>query len=223
MEVISFANNFRLQKVLVVAKYADIQLSVSHNLPPTLENNQLLKSNSHDNTPVLITEFGPIIHTNSISRFLAKQSNLNLLGESPYEQAVIDQWIDFSYNEVDLPVLAWLGPIYGFFPENDTATRRAKDDVRRLLKILEAHLKDRTYLASERITLADIVVSLSLYPLYTKVLAPAFRKQFNNTNRWFNTLASQPNFVAVLGEIVLCETPASAGSSFFYFILLTLI
>eukprot|EP01103_Thecamoeba_quadrilineata_P011503 TRINITY_DN2764_c0_g1_i1.p1 TRINITY_DN2764_c0_g1~~TRINITY_DN2764_c0_g1_i1.p1 ORF type:complete len:226 (+),score=37.48 TRINITY_DN2764_c0_g1_i1:24-701(+) len=207
MEVVSFADNFRLQKVLVVAKYADIQLKVSHSLPSHLEKNPLLKSNSHDNSPILITEHGPINHSNSISKFLAKQSSLNLFGETLYEQALVDQWLDFSYSEIDLPAFAWLGPIYGYFPEVVEATKRAKDDVSRVLGVLDQHLKDRTYLISERITLADIIVALSLYPLYNKVLALNVRKQFTNTNRWFNTISSQPNFEAVLGKIALCEKP----------------
>ncbi len=45
-----------------------------------------------------------------------------------------------------------------------------------LLGVLEAHLKSRTYLVGERISLADIVLTCALVPLFASVrmALPAF-------------------------------------------------
>jgi len=58
-------------------------------------------------------------------------------------------------------------------------------------------------LVGHRITLADIVVSMTLYHLYELVFDPGFRKPFVNTNRWYTTLVNQPEFHAILGEVKL--------------------
>ena len=46
------------------------------------------------------------------------------------------------------------------------ATEKAKEDVRRAMDVLNKHLLTRTYLAGERITLADISVCCNLLQLY---------------------------------------------------------
>lgn len=85
---------------------------------------------------------------------------------------------------------------------------RAKEDVKTVLEILNAHLLTRTFLVGERVSLADICVACTLYPLYTQVLDPNFRKPFANVNRWFVTLVNQPQFKAVLGDVKLCDKVA---------------
>merc|ERR1712232_372686 len=79
-------------------------------------------------------------------------------------------------KQVDLPAMAWLYPIAGYVPDNKNRTKKAKGDIRKALSILNEHLKTRTFLVSERVTLADIVVALSLKNLYTTVLDPNFRR-----------------------------------------------
>merc|ERR1711955_93227 len=44
--------------------------------------------------------------------------------------------------------------------------------------------------------------------LYQYVLEPAFRKPFQNVNRWFTTMINQPQVKAVIGDFKLCEKMA---------------
>jgi len=60
-------------------------------------------------------------------------------------------------------------------------------------------------LLEKKLSLADIVVSMSLYRLYKMVLDPGFRKGWTNLNRWFLTCVHQPEFSSVIGEVQLCE------------------
>uniref|UniRef100_A0A2K5SI73 GST C-terminal domain-containing protein n=1 Tax=Cebus imitator TaxID=2715852 RepID=A0A2K5SI73_CEBIM len=83
---------------------------------------------------------------------------------------------------------------------NKQATENAKEEARRILGLLNAHLKTRTFLVGERVTLADIIVVCALLWLYKQVLEPSFCQAFPNTNRWFLTCINQPQFRAVLGE-----------------------
>ena len=78
---------------------------------------------------------------------------------------------------------------------------------------MDAHLADKTWLVGERITLADIVVAMSLIDLYLVVLDAGFRKQFTNTNRWFQTVVNQPEAASVLGKVELCKKMQQAPKS----------
>jgi len=127
----------------------------------------------------------------------------SLFGTNEYEAAQVQQWIEFSVTEIDLPASVWIFPILGYIPNNALATQRAKGDIRKVLEILNTHLADRTFLVGERVSLADVVVATSLHRLYVRVLDPAFRKVFVNTNRWFNTIVNQPEFNAVAGPTTL--------------------
>jgi len=155
--------------------------------------------------PVLETDEGFIFESNAIARYVARQDeNTQLFGANEYENALVDQWLDFAMSEIELPAKVWLYPIYGFLEVHTQATQKAKGDILKVLEILNKHLEDSTFLVGERITLADIVVAMTMIGLFHKVLDPGFRKPFQNTVRWFSTIMNQPNVLAVVGEIALC-------------------
>lgn len=62
-------------------------------------------------------------------------------------------------------------PIWEIVPFNAEATERAKTDIKKALEALNKHLTYKTFLVGERVSLADIVVSMSLHRLYTTVRA----------------------------------------------------
>lgn len=82
---------------------------------------------------------------------------------------MVDQWIEFATSELELPCAAWILPILGVIPNNAAATSKAKGDIRAALKILNTYFMTRTFLVGERVSLADIVVSCTLLPLYKMV------------------------------------------------------
>jgi len=137
--------------------------------------------------PVAVTPDGPIFESAAILRHVGRLGKNRLYGNTPYEAALVDQWIDFTANEIELPASAWLYPILGFIPNNAEATQKAKGDIRKNLTVLNEVLENRTFLVNERVSLADISLSMGLLRLYEMVLDPGFRKQFINVNRWFLT------------------------------------
>jgi len=151
-----------------------------------------------------------IFQPNAAARFVAKQSSRSLFGSNNFEAAEVEQWIEFSASEIDLPASVWVFPILGFIQNNPTATQRAKGDIRKVLEVLNSHLADKTFLVGERLSLADFVVATSLHRLYEKVLDPAFRKVFVNANRWFTTIVNQPEYLAVAGSTTLATKMEAA-------------
>jgi elongation factor 1-gamma len=201
----SYPNNPRVWKAVIAGKYVGVtietpafQIGVDNKTKEFAEKNPLQK------VPVLETPEGCLFESNAIARYVARQGT-SLYGANAFEASQIDQWIDFSANEIELPSAAWLFPILEIVPFNKDATARAKSDVRKSLEVLNKHLTFRTFLVGERLSLADIVVSMALYRLYKMVLDAGFRKPFTNLNRWYLTCVNQPEFKSVIGEVVLCE------------------
>jgi len=153
----------------------------------------------------LETPEGLISETNAIARYVAKLGRNNLHGNNAFEAAQVDQWVEFSSSDIDIPVSVWVFPILGFIPDNKEATQKAKGDIRKILDILNKYLQTRTFLVGERISLADIVVAMSLFYAYQRVLDNGFRKQFVNTNRWYLTIVNQPEVKSIIGDVKLCE------------------
>jgi len=196
---------------LVAAKYADISVQVVSDVDTSSD--EFLALSPTGKVPVLETPHGTISESNAIARYIAREGKAGLLGKSNLDAALIDQWVDFAASEIDLAALAWIFPILGVIPNNALATKKAQEDVKKVLSILDNHLLTRTYLVGNRVTLADIAVATSLIQLYTLVLDPATRKEFVNTNRWFTTIVHQPEFKAVVGDVVLAEKAAVAAAA----------
>ncbi|KAG2460439.1 EF1G factor, partial [Polypterus senegalus] len=131
-----------------------------------------------------------------------------LRGSTKEAAAQVLQWVSFADSEIVPPASTWVFPTLGIMQYNKQATEHAKEEVRKVLSVLNEHLHTRTFLVGERLTLADITVVCSLLWLYKQVLEPSFRQSFLNTNRWFITCINQPQFKAVLGEVKLCEKMA---------------
>ena len=58
---------------------------------------------------------------------------------------------------------------------NKSQTERAKEDVKKAMKVLNDHLLHHTFLVGERISLADIAVACTMFHLYQHVMDPEFR------------------------------------------------
>ncbi|KAM4609586.1 valine--tRNA ligase-like, partial [Discoglossus pictus] len=83
---------------------------------------------------------------------------------------------------------------------------RARPELLKVLQVLDGHLRVRTYLVGERITLADIAVSCCLIHPYTKVLSSSSRQAVPNVTRWFLTCVNQRQFKEILGEVTLNDS-----------------
>ncbi|KAJ8976034.1 hypothetical protein NQ317_003575 [Molorchus minor] len=211
----TYPDNFRAAKALIAAQYAKANVKVAPNFVfgETNKTPEFTKKFPSGKVPAFEASNGKYLQdSNAIAYYVA---NEQLRGKNEYDTAQILQWIGFAEGEILPAGCAWVFPILGIIKNNagaQEAFQRAKDDMRASLTILNSHLLTRTYLVGERITLADIVVACNLLNPYKYVLDPDYRKPFTNVNRWFVTLVNQPEFKAVLGEVVLCTKQAQAAT-----------
>lgn len=211
------AGHFRGFKVLVTAEYCKLgdEIAVPA-FAKGFEGTEEFKAKSPlGRVPVLETANGCITQSNTIARHLARmRPEAGLLGGSVAEQTQVDQWLDFTTNEVELPATMWYYPILGWQEANEDTRSEAQDQLVNALKYVDAHLSLRTFLVGNRITLADICLASALiYPMKL-VLDNKLRKQFGNVTRWFTTCVAQAEFAAVVGTVTLCKkTLVAKGGS----------
>jgi len=187
-------------KIFIVAKYVGVQLETA---PFTFgEDNkkpEFLRKNPVGKVPVLETPEGYVFESNAIAKYLALQDkNRTLLGRSTIEEAQVDQWIDFSMNELEPNIMTWLGPIWGYIDYEQEAHTRAVANLKKAFEALNRFLENHTYLVGERLSLADIITAALLVSPYKLVLDARFRAPFPHVNRWFECITSQENFQEVV-------------------------
>ncbi|XP_076273118.1 elongation factor 1-gamma [Rhynchophorus ferrugineus] len=217
----TYPDNFRAAKALIAAQYSKADVKVASNFVFGETNNtkEFRQKFPGGKVPAFEGTDGKLLQdSNAIAYYVANQQ---LRGQNEFDKAQILQWIGFAEGEVLPAGCAWVFPILGIIPNIPSAQeafKRAKEDMKSALNILNSHLLTRTYLVGERISLADIVVACNLLNPYKFVLDPDYRKPFGNVNRWFQTVVNQPQFKAVLGDVTLCSqtaqvtgTPGSEG------------
>ena len=141
-----------------------------------------------------------MFESNAIAYYV---SNEELWRSTPEAAAQVVQWVSFADSDVVPPASTWVFPTLGIMHHNKQVTENAKEVVRQIMGLLDAHLKTRTFLVGECVTLADITVVCILLWLYKQLLGPSFCQPFPNTNCWLPTHINQPHFWAVLGEVKL--------------------
>ncbi|NXI32083.1 EF1G factor, partial [Sterrhoptilus dennistouni] len=218
----TYPENWRAFKALIAAQYSGARLRVA-SAPPqfsfghTNRSPQFLKKFPLGKVPAFEGDDGfCVFESNAIAYYGTPDWGLNwaligteeLRGSTPEAAAAVLQWVNFADSDVVPPASTWVFPTLGILHYNKQATEVAKEEVRRVLGVLDGHLRTRTFLVGERVSLADISLVCALLWLYKQVLDPAFRGPFGNVNRWFLTCLNQPQFKAVLGEVQLCQRMA---------------
>ncbi|KAK3796158.1 hypothetical protein RRG08_018157 [Elysia crispata] len=204
----TYPNSFRANKALIAAQYSGAAVTVASNfkLGETNTSAEFLKKFPNGKVPAFEGNDGfCLTESNAIAYYV---SNPQLHGEDNKDAALIQQWINFSDNEVLPAACTWVFPCLGITQFNKQDTDRAKEQVKKILNVLNEHLLTKTFVVGERVTLADISLACNLQSLYEMVLDGEFRKPYQNVNRWFITVVNQPQVKKVLGEVNLCTKMA---------------
>lgn len=204
-------DNFRAYKALIAAQYSGVKIKVLSQPPDfkfgeTNKQESFLKKFPLGKVPAFEDSKGvKLFESNAIAYYVA---NEQLRGSNATDASYVRMWMDFADHEILPASCTWVFPCMGIMQYNKQNTERAKEEVKKVLGVLNQQLETRTYLVGERISLADIAVCCTLLSLYQWVLEPEFRKPYQNTNRWFMTMVNQPQVKAVVGDVKLCDKMA---------------
>jgi len=209
LTIYSYPFNPRVFKSLIAAQYNGIKIDVPPFDMPQAETPEFLAKFPLGKVPAMDTPQGPLYEHLAMLKYVAGlRPDTGLLGQSYYHSALIDQWLYWGQNEVDAPVGLLVYPILGYLQYNKKTHDAAFEAIEGSLCVLNQHLKSHTFLVGERISAADISISMSLLMAFKLIFAPAIREKYANVTRWFTTLVNQPQFAAVLGEVQLAAEEA---------------
>lgn len=186
------SDDFCAQKVLALAAYSGVNLSVTKGV----SSEGLEKLHPQAKSMVLQTPKGPITQHNTIIRYIAELSPVcGLSGSSEFNAALVDQWLEFEWNEIDVALQALISILPG--GSNDTlpadtklrVEEKAKSQIPVAFAVLESHLEEKTFLVGERISAADISLTCTCSKLQSMGLFD--NRTFPSCYRWFMTVKSQ--------------------------------
>uniref|UniRef100_A0A8C6VH88 Valine--tRNA ligase n=1 Tax=Naja naja TaxID=35670 RepID=A0A8C6VH88_NAJNA len=202
-------DNFQNIRVLVAARYGQQQLTVVE-LPPNAEfKNHFF---SLPKLPALETRTGVYVSGPTAVSYLLSPDVMR--GHNPETRALVRQWISYADMEIApaaCSVAFSLLADHAFLSSPVQGLDRAVAELQHLLGVLDSHLKVRTYLVGESMTLADVTAACCLLLPYKYVLNQTLRTYFINLTRWFLTCINQPEFQAVLGPVRLYEQAPGGG------------
>jgi glutathione S-transferase len=112
---------------------------------------------------------------------------------------MIDSWVEFCTHELEVPLTTLVLPeMRPDLAKNPAAEAQAKADVKRAMEVLNKHLLYNTFMVGDQITLADISIACAIFSG-----SSALDASFTNLVRWYGLITSQPEFVAILGQVKL--------------------
>jgi len=188
---------YRVWKIQIAAQYAGVNVDVIDS-----SSKEFKGLSPFGKTPVLSTPNGPIFESNAILRYVGRlRGGSGLYGDSFQEAALVDQWLDFSLNELEPVRHIWLLPVHGTFQFDGKAYSEARKEVGDALAVLNNHLRHNTFLVGTHVTIADIAIASALIEPYREIFDINFRKPFEAVNRWFNTIIEQKEVSGVVGKV----------------------
>ncbi|KAI0285593.1 hypothetical protein BC826DRAFT_1109257 [Russula brevipes] len=132
--------------------------------------------------------------------------NSTLIGSSATVAALVDQWVAFTDAEIARYNTLILHLVKGTIsPYNKPIHTVFQDRLTSALTVLEKHLANRTFLETERITLADITLAAELQHAFSTTVDATLRAKLPNVLRHFETIVNQPNLTSIFGSTAFAE------------------
>jgi glutathione S-transferase len=154
------------------------------------------KMNPNMKVPTLVDGDTVTWESNTILRYLAGLHAPQLAGTTPAEKSEVERWMDWMLAALNAPYLAVFKDARKPAAERSADFAAQSADLVAQLKILDGFLAGRTFVALERLTLADI----ALAPVVKRCLEfPIERPQMTEVERWIKAIEARPAFAVATG------------------------
>jgi elongation factor 1-gamma len=165
-------------------------------------------------TPALLGEKGFKLHEFSAIYFyllslLSQDQIKSFVGKNNKETALVNKWISLYNTDFAHHVFPALLMIVGKLPYNKKMVDEHLQKVEKIAEVTDARLAQYTYLATERVTFADLFVAAAISTPLSTILGKPFTKKYPNIARWFKTISVHPFFAGRFGDFQIPDTPVS--------------
>lgn len=133
--------------------------------------------------------------SNAIVRYLAETYGRGSLASQDRQAfALADQWMDWNATSIQPDIITTL--FWGLIrtpatQRNGPAITAAAKRAGEKLAVLDAHLKDRSYICGTTLSMADIPIGGMMYRYFTM---PIDRPSLPNVEAWYGRLAARPAY-----------------------------
>ncbi|KAG7358356.1 glutathione S-transferase, C-terminal-like protein [Nitzschia inconspicua] len=199
--------SFRALPPLISAEYNGIDIEIVTEKVEEI----IAKKSPTGKAPLLecLPSGSVIFSSHAIARYVAGlRTDSTLLGTTQKERMAIDEWLDWTACQVELPACVLFYPKLGYMSSNEAATQQARQDFGTILQLLETYLSKqpgRYLVHPQRISLADIVVVCTLLYPFQLACDPDCLTPYRQVVRWFQQCVQQPEFVTVIGHVTLFQ------------------
>jgi len=205
----TYPNNNRVFKSLIAAKYGGIfddfgEVHIQFGVDNKKED--FLKMNPFGKVPVLNTPDGSIFESDAIARYVCKvgKASEQLLGKTPFEQSLVDRWIDVLNFTVLPHLYSTFSFAFGFGPKfhHDTVKHALKEIGHNCFDEIEKQFKltGHKFLVGDSVTLVDIIYAVTLNTPLQVSMDKEYREKYPNTFQWIDNCLNQDHFKSVMGE-----------------------
>lgn len=152
---------------------------------------EYLRLNPNGKVPTLVDGDFVIWESMAINAYLAAKHNSPLQGNSPQEIGLIQQWSYWSILEVQKHAIEWF--IQAMFvpteKKDPSIVEKARSALGPLMKVLDQALDNKSYLAGDRFTLADLHVASTV----SIITGLGWKlNETPNVNAWLNACHDRP-------------------------------
>ncbi|WP_244303547.1 glutathione S-transferase family protein [Roseibium sediminis] len=153
-----------------------------------------LSKNPNGRIPTLEDGDFVLWESNSIVRYLCdKYGKDDWLPDTPQLRALANQWMDWYIAQLHPPMTTLFWQLIRIAPDSrDLAALHGSINTSEVYwTLLDAHLKGRTYLLGDRISMADIPLGCSAYRWHSMTFE---RRDLPHLAAWYHRLTVRPAF-----------------------------
>ncbi|KAG6544986.1 hypothetical protein Mapa_013678 [Marchantia paleacea] len=161
--------------------------------------------NSFGKHPAVEFDGFNLYESRAIVRYIATNyEGLNLLGSTPQEKAMVDQWVEVEAHSFEPPVLEILGELY-FGPKVQKVPDVAvvEENITKLEKVLDiydAQLAKSKYLAGDFYSMADLVHIPMLHRFVTSTGKESLVTSRKHVHAWYENISSRPAWKKIVEQ-----------------------
>ena len=168
--------------------------------------NSLVGKTPTTTLPFLETKEGNISESKAIDYYLCTKYKPELLGETTFEKAKVNQWVEFACCEVNRCCKNVVYPIFGWREYCKESFDKDNAKIKDYVKIIEKELSNNEYITGKKLTLADVLLFRYLRFFMMFHFPDGMRKSFMpKTTKWFEKIMTTPEAVKAYGRTVLCK------------------
>ena len=179
-KIFSYPESLKSLKILISARYGghDVKMDQDFEFGVTESSQQFLDKFPLGKVPCVELSCGQRLDESNSAAWLLSPDTMTGGGDKTVQSEVI-RWVSLVDLEVTPAASNWVYPLIGVMSDQSNM-ERGRQDLIKFLRYLNNHLRLKTWLVGERISLADISVCTSLLLVFTNKQAMSDELKVNN-------------------------------------------